>query len=34
MPLISSVEEAKIDTVRILLLKLVSYTGEFGVEGN
>lgn len=34
MPLISSVGEAKIGTVRILLLKLISYTGEFGVDGN
>lgn len=34
MPLISSVGEAKIGTVRIQLLKLISYTGEFGVEGD
>lgn len=34
MSLISSVGETKIGTVRILLLKLISYTAEFGVEGN
>lgn len=34
MPLISGVGEAKIGTVRIQLLKLISYTGEFGVEGD
>lgn len=34
MPFIPSMGEAKIDTVRILLLKLISYTGKFGVEDN
>lgn len=32
MPIISSVGEAKIGTVRIHVL--ISYTGEFGVEGD
>lgn len=34
MPFIPGMGEAKIDTIRILLLKLNSYTGKFGVEDN
>lgn len=34
MPFIRSVREAKIDTVGILLLKLITYTGKFDVEDN